>query len=68
TVRLGDGTPESRARMQAALERAWPYTNEMFVDDEVDRAGAEARLGPARASLRPAWLSHVEPVLAEATL
>lgn len=68
TVRLGDGTAGSKARMQAALDRAWPYTHEMFVDDAVDRAGAAAGLGPARASLRTAWLAEVDEVLAEATL
>jgi ring-1,2-phenylacetyl-CoA epoxidase subunit PaaC len=53
TVRLGDGTGESHARMQAAVDDIWPYTHELF-DDEPE--------------LRPAWLSTVEPVLAEATL
>lgn len=68
TVRLGDGTAESHRRAQAALDRAWPYTHEMFADDTVDRAGAAAGLGPARASLREAWSAEVEAVLAEATL
>src|SRR5262249_30048560 len=30
TVRLGDGTQESKQRMQAALDFLWPYTNELF--------------------------------------
>ena len=30
-IRLGDGTIESRERMQAAIEYLWPYTGEMFV-------------------------------------
>src|SRR5271155_961554 len=28
-VRLGDGTPESQARVQSALDRLWPYTVEL---------------------------------------
>src|SRR6266508_1579460 len=33
-IRLGDGTDESRARMQAAIDDLWMYTGEMFdVDD-----------------------------------
>jgi ring-1,2-phenylacetyl-CoA epoxidase subunit PaaC len=67
-VRLGDGTPESARRMQAALDRLWPYTNELFDDDAVDRAAAERGLGPAWSSLREGWLADVEAVLAEATL
>ena len=53
TVRLGDGTDESHARMQAAVDELWPYTHELFEDEP---------------ELRSAWLSRVEPVLAEATL
>lgn len=67
-VRLGDGTDESARRMQAALERAWPYGHELFDADEVDRAAAESGLGPAWGTLREAWLADVEAVLAEATL
>ena len=33
-IRLGDGTAESHARMQAGLDELWMYTGEMFeVDD-----------------------------------
>ena len=67
-VRLGDGTPESARRMAAALERAWPYTAEMFVADAVDGAAAEQGLGPARSALRGGWLAEVGAVLEEAGL
>jgi ring-1,2-phenylacetyl-CoA epoxidase subunit PaaC len=33
TVRLGDGTPYSHDRMQAAIDDLWPYTHELFADD-----------------------------------
>lgn len=67
-LRLGDGTEDSARRMQSALERAWPYTHELFDSDEVDRAAADSGLGPAWGALREAWLADVEAVLAEATL
>ena len=67
-VRLGDGTPESAARMRAALARIWPYTNEMFIDDEVDACAEANGLGPRRSSLRPAWRAAIGAVLEEATL
>jgi ring-1,2-phenylacetyl-CoA epoxidase subunit PaaC len=58
-LRLGDGTAESHARMQAALEHIWPYTDELFdpADGPVDPA-----------TLRPAWESTVDRVRADATL
>ncbi len=67
-LRLGDGTEESAARMRAALERAWPYTAEMFADDAVDVAAAAAGLGPPRSALRAPWQAAVLPLLAEAGL
>jgi ring-1,2-phenylacetyl-CoA epoxidase subunit PaaC len=67
-VRLGDGTEESAARTKAALERAWPYTNEMFLDDELDAYAAASGLGPQRSELREPWRAAVTAVLDEATL
>lgn len=67
-VRFGDGTDESHARAQAALERLWPYTHEAFEDDDIDREAARAGLAPPWSSLRPAWLASVDAVLSEATL
>ena len=51
-VRLGDGTDESAARMQAALDALWPYVAEMFESDAVDDAGRGR--GPRPALGRPA--------------
>ncbi len=67
-VRLGDGTPESAARMRAALDRAWPYTAEMFAADAVDAQAAASGLGPSRAALQAGWDREVAAVLAEAQL
>jgi len=61
-VRLGDGTEESAARVRAALQRAWPYTQEMFVDDAVDADAAASGLGPARSSLCVGWDAEVAAV------
>ncbi len=67
-IRLGDGTDESHARMQDALDRLWPYAGEMFLGDEVDARLAGAGIMPAPDSLRPVWDTTVDEVLAEATL
>jgi ring-1,2-phenylacetyl-CoA epoxidase subunit PaaC len=68
TVRLGDGTDESRGRMQRALDYLWPYTAEFFADDDADRADHAAGVAPLPSSLQAAWEGLVLPVLAEAAL
>jgi ring-1,2-phenylacetyl-CoA epoxidase subunit PaaC len=67
-IRLGDGTPESRRRMQDALDRLWPYTGELFTSDGVDAAMVQALLAPDPATLRTEWQETVDAILAEATL
>lgn len=67
-VRLGDGTAESRRRMQAALELLWPYAGEMFTGDEIDKTLAEAGIAPDPETLRGAWDALVRETLGEATL
>lgn len=67
-IRLGDGTGESRSRMQKALEDLWPYSGEMMISDAADRQAAALGLGPDPASLMQAWNGHVDATLAKATL
>lgn len=67
-VRLGDGTEESAARMNAAVEELAPYLGELFESDDVTEAMAEAGIAPDPASLRPAFDRVVLPVFAEAGL
>ncbi|MEU3756754.1 1,2-phenylacetyl-CoA epoxidase subunit PaaC [Streptomyces olivoreticuli] len=68
TVRLGRGTAESHRRMQAGLERVWPYAGELFEADElVERLDADGTaVAPAR--LRADWEREVAGVLADAGL
>ncbi|RZJ09612.1 MAG: phenylacetate-CoA oxygenase subunit PaaI [Rubrivivax sp.] len=61
-VRLGDGTAESQARMQAALDVLWPYFNELFAGDGVDG------VGPAWNELQPEWRARWATLMQEATL
>jgi ring-1,2-phenylacetyl-CoA epoxidase subunit PaaC len=67
-VRLGDGTEDSRARMQAAVDELWTYTGEMFIYDAVDHAMVEQGVAPAETVLLDAYLQHVGEVFEEATL
>jgi ring-1,2-phenylacetyl-CoA epoxidase subunit PaaC len=67
-MRLGDGTAESRARVQSALEKFWPLTVELFAEDDLDRAMVEAGVAPRLDEVRAAWILRIEALLAEATL
>jgi len=67
-VRLGDGTEESRARVQTALELLWPYTVELFAEDDLDRAMAESGIAPRLADVHAGWLRRIDAILSEATL
>lgn len=67
-ISLGDGTEESHSRMQAALERLWPYAGEMFASDEVDEGVAELGLAPALSDIKPLWQQTVTACLKDATL
>jgi ring-1,2-phenylacetyl-CoA epoxidase subunit PaaC len=68
TVRLGLGTPESTRRMQAGLDRIWPYTAELFDEDDATRRLVEAGTVPSFELLRPAWQASVAAVVERAGL
>ncbi len=67
-VGLGDGTDESHARMQAALDYLWPYVGEMFQSDAADLALVKQGIAPNPASLRGDFDALTRRVLAQATL
>ena len=67
-VRLGDGTEESHQRVQESLNVLWPYTAELFEDDAVSQACAEAGVLPLNGSFTARWTEQVRAILDEATL
>jgi ring-1,2-phenylacetyl-CoA epoxidase subunit PaaC len=67
-VRLGDGTDESHARMQAALDAEWPWIEELFDGSCVDATLVADGIAVDPATLRDAVLTRLEAVVAEATL
>ncbi len=67
-IGLGDGTEESHARMQEALDYLWPYVGEMFVSDEIDAKMAAEGIAPDPAELRGEYDALTARVLSEATL
>jgi len=67
-VRLGDGTAESHARAQAAVEALWRFTGELFEADEVEETLVPAGVAADPAELAGRWQATVEDGLREATL
>jgi ring-1,2-phenylacetyl-CoA epoxidase subunit PaaC len=67
-LRLGDGTDLSHARMQAGLERVWPYVEELFDASWIDPGLLDRGVAVDAAQLRPGWEAYLRSVLAEARL
>jgi len=67
-IRLGNGTGESRYRMQAALNSLWPYTGELFETDAVDVAMVQEGIGVDNKQLQAAWKEYTCTVIDKANL
>jgi ring-1,2-phenylacetyl-CoA epoxidase subunit PaaC len=67
-ITLGDGTDESHARAQRAVDDLWRYTGELFIADDIDREAAASGLGVDPSTLADAWQAQVGDVLRRATL
>ena len=67
-VRLGDGTEKSRALAQSALERLWPYSVELFAEDDLDCSMADRGVAPRLADVHAAWATRLDELLQQATL
>ena len=65
-IRLGDGTPLSHGRMQAALGAIWPLVTELFQPDAVTAALPAVAADPA--GVRAEADAVLDTVLAAATL
>ena len=67
-IRLGDGSEESHARAQTAIDDLWSFTGEMFETDDSERGLVDAGIAVDPAGLRANWLKTVTDVVGEATL
>jgi ring-1,2-phenylacetyl-CoA epoxidase subunit PaaC len=66
--RLGDGTAESKERVQQAVNDLWIYTDELFHTTEADNAMIAAGVAPDMLQLREYYYEKVEELLSKATL
>lgn len=67
-IRLGDGTEESHARIQEAVNDRWRFTEELFFQNEVDQELIAAGIAVDLEQLRPEWNRYINAVLSEATI
>jgi ring-1,2-phenylacetyl-CoA epoxidase subunit PaaC len=67
-IRLGDGTEESKSRIQKSIDKMWEYTGEFFMDYDCAQAWADQGILPSLQSFEHAWLDAVSNTLKEATL
>lgn len=67
-VRLGDGTDESKWKIQDALNDIWSYRHELFEKDEVDLTLADLGIIPDTANILDAFNNSINEVFNRATL
>lgn len=65
-IRLGDGTEESKMRIERAIADIWMFTGEMFQPAEFEKNGNTFTVDPT--TLQQPWRKKVEDVFSEAGL
>lgn len=66
--RLGLGTEESAFRMQRGLDELWPYTAELFHDDELTASLAEQGIAVLPSSLEEPTMTRIREAIEAAGL
>ncbi|TVZ58799.1 ring-1,2-phenylacetyl-CoA epoxidase subunit PaaC [Flavobacteriaceae bacterium MAR_2010_105] len=66
--RLGDGTEESRSRIQSAIDELWTYTDELFHLTEADEVMVSEGIGVDVTKLKEHYYKKVNDILEEATI
>jgi len=67
-IRLGDGTAESHAKVQSAIDNLWMFSDELFEINEIDKEMVKEKIGVDCSSIKAEWDKIIDDVLSEATL
>ena len=67
-IRLGDGTAESRRRLEEAMATLWRYADELTTPTPTEKSLQAAGLLPDYAAIRQQMDAHIARVLTEATV
>lgn len=68
TIRIGDGTIESKSRIQKAIDELWMYTGELFEMDEVENTLLKEGIAVDLVPIKLQWQNKIQTILTEATL
>ena len=67
-IRLGDGTQESKDKIQKSLNNIWKYTGEFFEMDTLDKKMQKEKIGVNNKNLKKDWDKLVDETLIKAKL
>ncbi|MBX7145287.1 MAG: phenylacetate-CoA oxygenase subunit PaaC [Oligoflexia bacterium] len=67
-LRLGDGTADSHARLQNALDEVWRFTKDLFATDAIEQQLADQKIIPNLGGLYGKWLTMLQELITKATL
>ena len=67
-IRLGDGTQESKDKIQKSLNNIWKYTGEFFEMDKLDEKMLKEKIGVNNKNLKKDWDKLVDKTLIKAKL
>lgn len=67
-VKLGNGTEDSKARMQTALNEAWNYALGMFETSEFENDLISEGIFVGEEALKKQWLDTITPTIEKASL
>ena len=65
-IRLGDGTSESHAKVQLAIDNLWMFTEELFEMNDNDIQMEQQKIGVDYPDLKPQWDIIINDVFLEA--
>ncbi|MDC1062989.1 phenylacetate-CoA oxygenase subunit PaaC [Flavobacteriales bacterium] len=67
-IRLGDGTQESKDKIQKSFNNIWKYTGEFFEMDDLDKKMLKEKIGVNNKTLKKDWDKLVDETLIKAKL
>jgi ring-1,2-phenylacetyl-CoA epoxidase subunit PaaC len=68
TFRLGDGTEESRRRMETAVNQLWKFTGDLFLMDETDERLIGQKIAPDLLEVKGEWEREIAGIFRQAGL
>ncbi len=66
--RLGDGTEESKAKLQSALDHLYPHSYELFRESEIEQVMKENGVGADLEKIHAEWKQTTTTIFSEATV